>query len=154
MPSPPRALGGFTLVELLITVTIVAILAGIAVPLYTAQIARANRAEARTALLQAAQYMQRFYSANDRFDKDRNDKKVAEVMPAALKRAPADGTALYELTVDAAASTYTLTMAPKTGTRMAGDKCGKYVINHLAVRSNLSADDKTIDTTVRDSCWK
>ena len=32
--------------------------------------ARSRRADARATLLQAAQYMQRFYAANDRFDVD------------------------------------------------------------------------------------
>ena len=43
---------GFTLVELMITVAIVAILAAIAIPSYNQYVLRANRAEAQGELMQ------------------------------------------------------------------------------------------------------
>ena len=48
---------GFTLIEVMIVVAIVAILSAIALPSYTEYIRRGNRAEARAGLLQAAQWM-------------------------------------------------------------------------------------------------
>jgi type IV pilus assembly protein PilE len=57
--SHRRPISGFTLIELMIVVAIVAILASIALPSYTSYIARARRADARTQLRQAAQFMQR-----------------------------------------------------------------------------------------------
>jgi type IV pilus assembly protein PilE len=50
---------GLTLIELLVVIAIVAILAGIAVPIYTNYMQRARRADAKTALeqLRAAQEM-------------------------------------------------------------------------------------------------
>jgi type IV pilus assembly protein PilE len=53
---------GVTLLELMITVAVVAILAGIAYPSYRAQILRSNRSEARTALMQASQTLERCYT--------------------------------------------------------------------------------------------
>jgi len=52
---------GLTLIELLVVVLIVAVLAGIAVPMYTGYMQRARRADAKTALeqLRAAQEMWR-----------------------------------------------------------------------------------------------
>jgi type IV pilus assembly protein PilE len=52
---------GMTLIELLIVAVIVAILAGIAVPMYTTYLERARRADAKTALeqLRASQEMMR-----------------------------------------------------------------------------------------------
>ncbi len=52
---------GMTLIELLIVITIVAILAAIAVPLYTGYMVRARRADAKTALeqIRASQEMRR-----------------------------------------------------------------------------------------------
>ena len=50
---------GFTLIELMIVLAIVGILSAIAFPSYTKYVAKGKRAEARAALLESAQYMER-----------------------------------------------------------------------------------------------
>jgi len=57
-----RRAAGFTLIELVIAVAIIALLAAVAVPSYTAYIVRGKRAEAKTALLQYAQALERNYT--------------------------------------------------------------------------------------------
>lgn len=145
---PSRRSGGFTLIELMITVAIIGILAAIAVPAYTSHIAKGRRADARTQLLQVAQFMQRFYTANDRYDADRAGNDVIDKIPEAIKRSPADGTQLYALSVTATTTAYTLTMAPMSGTSMASDKCGSYTLTSTGVRGVTGA------TLSRDECWK
>lgn len=131
----------------MITVAIVAILAALSYPSYASYVARAKRADARGQLLQAAQYMQRFYAANDRFDTDRAGNAVIDQIPAVLKRSPADGTQLYNLGVVANATSYTLTMAPLTGTTMALDPCGSFRITSVGIKS-------VTGSMSRDDCWK
>ena len=53
---------GFTLIELMITVAVVGILAAIAYPAYTNQIAKGRRAECRAGLYQAMQQQERYYT--------------------------------------------------------------------------------------------
>ena len=158
----PRSAAGFTLIELMITVAIVAILASIALPSYTAYVARARRAEARTQLLQAAQFMQRFYAANDRYDQDRASNSVLGTpplgMPESLRKSPADGAAIYQLnstittagnyTATVSASAYTLSMAPISTAVASADPCGMFTITSTGVRGVAS------NTKSRDECWK
>jgi len=58
---------GFTLIELMITVAIVAILGGIAYPSYQSYIKRTARAEARAVILDIAQKQERYYSSNNSY---------------------------------------------------------------------------------------
>lgn len=138
---------GFTLIEIMIVVAILGIVAAIALPSYRTYVDRARRADARAQMLQAAQFMQRFYTANDQFLNDRAGNNISTQMPANLLRSPADGAQIYALTVDATVSTYTLTMAPLSGSPLAADACGSFTLTSTGVRG-------VTGTKSRDDCWK
>jgi len=59
-----RYVFGVTLLELLIVVVLVGVLAAIAVPSYSAYVVRGQRTAAKTALMQAAQFLERNYTSN------------------------------------------------------------------------------------------
>jgi type IV pilus assembly protein PilE len=65
-PLPAKA-SGFTMVELMIVVAIVAILAAIAYPSYRDHVRRANRTEGQALLLDAAAKQERFFSENNSY---------------------------------------------------------------------------------------
>jgi type IV pilus assembly protein PilE len=63
-PSHKRRTGGFTLIELMITVAIVAILAAVALPSYRQYVVRSKRSAAQAQMMDIANRQQQFLLAN------------------------------------------------------------------------------------------
>jgi type IV pilus assembly protein PilE len=141
MTSPqrnPNNERGFTLIEVMIVVAILGIIAAIAIPNYSSYVNRARRAEAQTALQDAAQFMQRFYAANNRYDTSVSG--TALTLPVSMRTIPINtsGSATYyNLTVQTAANTYTLTATPVNV--MASDACGAYTLVQTGARGSLGS---------------
>ncbi len=72
--APPRtAIGGFTLIELMVTVAIVAILATIATTSYTSQIQKSRRTDARSAVLDLAGREEKIFSTANTYSATPSD---------------------------------------------------------------------------------
>ncbi|MBO8087339.1 MAG: prepilin-type N-terminal cleavage/methylation domain-containing protein [Marichromatium sp.] len=134
---------GFTLIELMITVAIIAILAAVALPSYRIYIERSYRAEAKTALLQNAQFLERHYAKRSSY----LDGASLPTLP--ITQVPASGGAYYSIGYDNArsgAQGFQLEAVP-TGT-MSGDACGTLTLNHVGQRRVGS--DASRDAA---ACW-
>lgn len=123
-PSSTRS-RGFTLIELMIVVAVVAILAAVAMPSYNEYIRRGHRADARAGLLQAQQWLERAATAMGNYPTS---------LPVAFTWS-GDSTKRYTIGLAAGSSNvaYTLTATPKTGPQ-ASDKCGTYTLTNTGVR--------------------
>ena len=61
---------GFTLIELMVVVVIIAILAGIGYPMYLDQMKKSRRSDAKTTLSDVAARMEQFYQNNNGYTTD------------------------------------------------------------------------------------
>lgn len=129
-----RAAAGFTLIELMITVAIAAILAAVAYPSYTEHVRKSRRTDAKTALLDLAARQERLFTTQNVYGG--TPAALGYAGPAFPVAIQSGSQAYYQLTVVAGnpATTYTATATP-VGPQ-AGDDCGSYTINHLGMQGN------------------
>lgn len=117
---------GFTLLELMITVTIVGILASIALPSYLAHVQSTRREEAKKALLEAAQKMESYYAMNMTYDGAKSSGGVITLFPTQI---PSTTNTNYVLDVTSSTIDYTLIARRSTTGAQKNDPCGDLTLN-------------------------
>jgi type IV pilus assembly protein PilE len=128
---------GFTLIELMIVVTIISILAAVGYPSYRQYVKRAARAEAKTALLENAQFLERNFTTANKYDKDSAGNDIeSEDLPVQASPKSGEGAAKYTIALsNVDTSTYTLTASPVANGAMDDDECGTLSIDEAGTKS-------------------
>ena len=134
---------GMTLIELMIVVSVIAVLGAIAIPSYQAYVSKARRADARGALTNAAQMLERFATENPTTGYSTATLGSSGVYPNKSENGH------YNLSFAATpgVSTYTLRAIPVAGSSQARDPCGSFTLTHSGKR------DVTGGTLTTAQCW-
>lgn len=139
--------GGFTLIELMITVAIVAILATIAATSYTHQVQQSRRTDARSALLDLAGREEKLFSTVNAYSSTATDLGYVGVFPVTV------GSGYYQVTVTVpdpaqaalTPTTYIITATP-IGPQASDVTCTSLSVNQLGVQSATPAANA-------QTCW-
>ena len=142
--TPPRRQAGLTLIELMVAVAIVGILTIIAYPNYAGYMVRSKRNLATACLQEAAQYMERFYTTNLRYDQTATT-SIAVSLPTTACIQDLNGR--YVLSIaSVSANAFALKATPQGAQATADTQCGTLGLSQ--------AGTKTITGTgTVAACW-
>lgn len=130
---------GFSLIELMITVAIVAILAAIAIPSYSAFTRRSNRTDATRTLTFDAQALERCYSQNFSYS------PCAGVTIGAPGTASPQGYYTVVVTVQANPAAFTITATAAAAPQTADSDCQTFTVDSTGAQGAAPGSSQT--------CW-
>ncbi|CAH0186243.1 type IV pilin protein [Stenotrophomonas indicatrix] len=124
-----RKARGFTLIELMITVAVIAILAAVAIPSYSEHVRKSRRAQAKADLVELAQQLERFHTVQNTYSG----------MSLPFTESPRDGKSYYTLSLSGAATSSAFTLQAVPGTGQDKDKCGTLTLDQAGRKTPTEA---------------
>ena len=139
---------GFTLIEAMIVVTVLAIIAAIALPSYAGYVIRANRSAAKAAVMRIAGQQESYYTDRKQYATDLADlglgaatvylRRDGNFQPASTAEA------IYAVTLTAASSSAFTVQATPVNSQAKDTDCGTLNYTSTGLKSA---------STGRDDCW-
>jgi type IV pilus assembly protein PilE len=146
-----KKVGGFTLIEALIVVAIMALLAAIALPIYQSYVRKSRRTVAKTTLLDVARREEGYYSTNNAYTSLNN---LGYTLVGNAIVAPSSTEDYYNITIQlpnpnsqvaGANASFLVTATPQAQGGQNQDTCGTYTLSDLGVQANTGNTDT--------QCW-
>ncbi|EKP0306933.1 type IVa pilus pseudopilin TppA [Aeromonas veronii] len=128
---------GFSLIELMIVIAIVAILGTIAYPAYQQYVLTSHRVEAKKMLLDAANRQETYFMDFNRYTSSAADLNISDDSESGF----------YHLVISAGTNTFIL-FATASGAQGSDSDCIIFSIDQDGTRSATRLGD-----TVNDACW-
>lgn len=139
-----RQQAGFSLIELMVVVVIIAILAAIAVPAFGRYAFRTRRVDGQELLLRIATAQERYYTSNNYYGSLSDIGYTAPVSSEHGYYVATSGVASGSTSAQA----YTVTAAPQNA--QATDVCGSLTINDAGARTPLAS---SASSAINGKCW-
>jgi type IV pilus assembly protein PilE len=144
---------GFSLLELMVTVAVIAIAATIAVTSYSSQVQKSRRTEAKSAVLDLAGREERLFSTTNAYSNVEAFLGYAAAGTTTVMTNMPFGNNYYTLTVavpdpgqaPVTPTTYLITATP-VGTQASDTQCGNFTLNQLGVQG-------VSGTSTVAACW-
>ncbi len=138
---------GFTLIELMITIAIIAVLAAVALPSYNNYVTRGNRTDVQAHLMQLASNLERYKSQQLSY------KNATLAIIGGAATYPASGTAKYNIALTPAtlSTSWELRATPVSGSTQVGD--GALAIDNQGRRCWDSGSDSTCNLADGTKAW-
>ncbi|WP_376695664.1 type IV pilin protein [Wenzhouxiangella sp. EGI_FJ10305] len=125
---------GFTLIELMITIAVLAIIVAIAIPSYQNYIEKTRRSDAVTGLTTTAQQLERCFTRTSSYNH-------ADCPSGTFDSSEE----YYDIKVEADSTSYTLTATAKSGGPQSGDDCSPFTLDDEGNKGDAGSDT--------DRCW-
>lgn len=142
---------GFTLIELMVAIVIIAILAGIGFPMYIQQVERARRADGTSVAMLIALAQERFFTLNSTYtiDLTESDLRLSSKVQSGLSESGHYNVAVTPGLAGIATS-FVVTVTPIAGgSQMEDEECRTMMVDQIGAKTAL--DKSSADST--NICW-